>query len=363
MNEISKTLTFVAVAALVVLAAIFTRPVIRKTTAEDYRGQLLYPNFADPTAVSSLEIVEFDENTASVSKFLVNEADVGGKTRWIIPSHYNYPADAKDQVADAAGSLLGLTITKMIGDKKSDQKEYGVLAPDPVELSVGDIGVGEQVVMRDATGKILMSLIIGNEVPEKPEYRYVRKTDEDQIYVVKLNTSKLSTNFADWIERNPLEIQTWDMQSLWFRNYYVDEMNSALIQLGNIRVGYQDTGDPQWKLTEDLKLEQDPDDPKKGIFVPVKLAADEELNIAILNELKSELDTLKIADVSPKPKGISADLKMEAGFNDDPKTIAQLKSKGFFLTPLVKNGPVELFSNEGELRISMKDGVEYVLSF
>ena len=356
MNEISKTLTFVAVAALVVVAALFARPVVREATPDDFRGQPLYKDFDDPSAVTGLEIVEFNEETATVDKFVVAEADVNGKIRWVIPSHYNYPADAKDQVADAAGSLLGLRIIEMIGDDKKDQKEYGVLAPDPLTLKVGDTGVGEQVVMRDATGKELMSLIIGREVPDKPGLRYVRKAGEDQIYVVKVNTSKLTTNFADWIERNPLELQTWDMSRLWFRNYYVDEMNRELVQQSDIRVGYEDAGKPQWRLIDDQKF-------VAGQWKPVPLADDEELNVAKLDELKNQLDTLKIADVSPKPEGISADLKMETGFKADQKTFEQLRSKGFYLTQLVKDGPLELFSNEGELRVSMKNGVEYVLRF
>lgn len=356
MNEISKTLTFVAVAALVIVAALFARPVVREATPDDFRGKPLYKDFDDPLTVAGLEIVEFNEETATVDKFVVAEADVNGKIRWVIPSHYNYPADAKDQVADAAGSLLGLTIIEMIGDDKSDQKEYGVLAPDPLTLKVGDTGVGEQVVMRDATGKELMSLIIGREVPDKPGLRYVRKAGEDQIYVIKLNTSKLTTNFANWIERNPLELQTWDMNRLWFRNYYVDELNRELVQQSDIRVGYEDAGKPQWRLIDDKKF-------VAGEWKPIPLADDEELNLAKLNELKNQLDTLKIADISPKPEGISADLKMETGFKADQKTFEQLRSKGFYLTQLVKDGPLELFSNEGELRVSMKNGVEYVLRF
>ncbi|NLF07862.1 MAG: DUF4340 domain-containing protein [Pirellulaceae bacterium] len=356
MNETSKTLTFVAVAALVVLTAVFTRPVVREATREDFRGQQLYPDFTDPLAVTSLEIVDFDEETATVDKFLVAETEVNGKTRWVIPSHFNYPADAKDQVADAAGSLLGLTITEMVGDDKGDQKVYGVVEPDPLTLRVGDTGVGLQVVMRDETGKELMSLVIGNEVPDKPGLRYIRKAGEDPIYVVKLNTAKLSTNFADWIERNPLEIQTWDMRQLWFRNYYVDELNRELVQQGNVRIGYEDGGDPQWKLIENQKFAD-------GEWIPIELADDEELNLAALNALKSELDMLKIADVSPKPEGISANLKLEADFNPDRETFEQLRSKGYYLSQIEKDGPLELFSNQGELRVTMKNGVEYVLRF
>ena len=110
MNENAKTLTFVAVAAAVVLVAVVTRPSLPVADPEDVRNQPLYPDFKDPLAVTSLEIVEFDEQRGEVHPFQVAQVDVKGKTRWSIPSHDDYPADAKDQVAAAAAGLMGLKI-------------------------------------------------------------------------------------------------------------------------------------------------------------------------------------------------------------------------------------------------------------
>ncbi len=358
MNEISKTLTFVAVAAVVVvLAALFARPMLHAEKPEDLRGQLLYPNFKDPLAVTSLEIVEFDEDSATVRPFTVAQVDVKGKTRWVIPSHFDYPADAKDQVAAAASALMGLKILEVAGDRSSDQREYGVIDPDPKVLKVGATGVGERVVMRDKDGKKLLDLVIGKEVADRKGrkgLRYVRKVGENPIYVVELNTSKLSTKFDDWIERNLLKMESWDMRRLWFRDYSVDELNSALIQRGEMRIAYDDAGEPHWKLLEDRKF-------KAGQWVPVKLAPDEELNVAKLDEMKNALDDLKIVDVSPKPAGLSADLKASAGFANNREAVESLADKGFFVAKM--DNQVELFSNEGEDRITMKNGVEYVLRF
>ena len=46
------------------------------------------------------------------------------------------------------------------------------------------------------------------------------------------------------------------------------------------------------------------------------MSADEELNAAKLDELKTALDDLKIVDVSRKPAGLSADLKAAADFTN-----------------------------------------------
>ena len=142
MNENLKTFAFVAIAAVVALAAWAGRPSFTPPQQKDLRGQLLYPDFPGSLAVASLEIVEFDEDKATVRPFQVKEIESQGKTRWVIPSHDDYPADAKDQVASAAAGLMGLKILEVAGDNQGDQREYGVVDPDPKTLKMGATGVG-----------------------------------------------------------------------------------------------------------------------------------------------------------------------------------------------------------------------------
>ena len=359
MNENLKTLTFVVAAAAVALAAWASRPSLPVSNPEEMRGKPLYPEFTNPLDVTRLEIVEFDEDTATVRPFQVAQIDVKGKLLWRIPSHDDYPADAKDQVASAAAGLMGLTILDQVSDNQGDQQEYGVVDPDPKVLKVGATGVGEKVVMKNKEGKNLLALIVGKEVPDRSGLRYVRKAGQDPIYIVAAKTDKLSTKFENWIERNLLNINTFDLKQLWLRDHAVDEMNMALIQRGEMKVDYSDAGEPKWKLVDDQKF-------KDGKWEPVNLAADEELNAAKLDELKTALDDLKIVDVSRKPAGLSADLKAAADFSTHRDAIASLASRGFFVAKLKDPSggeSVELFSNDGEIRVLMKDGVEYVLRF
>ena len=222
MNENAKTLTFVAVAAAIaVVAVVVSRPALNVSATENVRGQLLYPNFTDPLAVTSLEIVEFDEDTGSIQPFRVAQVDVKGNTRWSIPSHDDYPADAKDQVASAASALMSLKIIDTVSDNEGDQREYGVVQPDLKTLKLGDTGVGEEVIMKNKQGKPLLDLVIGKEVRDRPDQRYVRKAGEDGIYVVEVKTDKLSTKFEDWIERNLLQINSLDISRLWIRDYAI----------------------------------------------------------------------------------------------------------------------------------------------
>ncbi|MGA2034908.1 MAG: DUF4340 domain-containing protein [Thermoguttaceae bacterium] len=358
MNENAKTVTVVGVAAALVLIAWWARPGLESSAKpKDEVGQKLVADF-NPLTAASLEIIEFDEDTATVRPFLVAQATDKGKTRWSIPSHDNYPADAQDQVADAATSLLGLKILSVESSDPGEHAKFGVVDPGSKDLKVGDTGVGMRVTMKDKGGKVLLSLIIGKAVPDaKNNLRYVRAAGSDSVYVVAAKTEKLSAKFGDWIEKNLLKMNAWDLKQAWIRDYSVDALQGRLQQNADITLGYDDAADPKWKFVKDEKFTGD------GKWQPRPLAADEELNTTKLDEMKSALDDLKIIDVRKKPPGLSGDLKAAKDFVKDREARDSLMSRGFIPAQIEQDGPVEIFSNEGEVRYLMKDGVEYVLRF
>lgn len=360
MNENLKTLTFVVAASAVALIAWASNPSLRPTVVEDVRDKLLCPNFKDPQSVASLKIVKYDESLGTIQPFEVAQIKYKGKgsVRWSIPSHDDYPADANDQVASAAVALMGLKILSKVSNNQGDQQEFGVVEPDAKTLKLGATGVGEEIVMADKDGKELLALVFGKEVPDRPGLRYVREVGRSEIYVVQAKTDKFSTKFEDWIEPNLLKIKTIDLQQLGIRDYAIrtTARGLAIIHRGRMQIAYNDAGEPHWTMTNDQKF-------AGGKWEPVKIAANEELDAAKLDELKTALDDLKIVDVSRKPAGLSADLKVAADFTSNEDALASLQEKGFFPALLEENGPAELFSNEGEIRLDMKDGIEYVLRF
>src|SRR5262245_19202606 len=109
MTENQKTLAFIAVAVVLTGAAYLTQPARIDTAAVDDQGQKFFPALVDPLAATSLEVVDYDAATASVIPFKVEldaAAGPGGKKRWVIPSHYDYPADAKDRLARTAAGIF-----------------------------------------------------------------------------------------------------------------------------------------------------------------------------------------------------------------------------------------------------------------
>ncbi|NBV47198.1 MAG: DUF4340 domain-containing protein, partial [Planctomycetia bacterium] len=131
-------------------------------------------------------------------------------------------ADAKDQLAAAATELIERPVLDVVSDSPGDHETYGVIEPDPEKVKVGMTGVGQLVEIRDASGNKLARLIVGKE-DKRPagagpssgrSLRFVRRAGQDRVYRVELDTSKFTTKFDDWIEKDLLKISPWDVRRL-----------------------------------------------------------------------------------------------------------------------------------------------------
>jgi hypothetical protein len=360
-----RTATFLAVGLglLAVGSWLQLRPALksRELTTETAVGKPLFPELSDAAKAASLEIVSFDEDTATLSPFKVVKS--GGV--WVLPSHQNYPADAKDQLAAAATELVDRPIVDLVSTSPGDQELYGVKEPDADKVAVGETGVGQLVEIRDTSGNKLARLIVGKEF-ERPAgagaagrtLRYVRRAGQDPIYLAELDTTKFTTRFDDWIEKDLLKLSPWDVTRLTIDDstcsYEVDPGSGLVVsqdRTSRIELAYDDQ-DAAWSL---LRLE---DFTKEGEAEEKQLGNDEQLASARLNDLKNALGDLTIVDVVRKPAGLSADLKADEAFTGDQEAVLSLAQRGFF--PF-RSG--EILSSSGETVVGMKDGVEYLLRF
>ncbi len=268
---------------------------------QDDIGKEFFPEFKDPLAATSLEVVEYDEPTGTLRPFKVAQAN----GVWSIPSHEGYPADAKNQLEQAAVAVMGLEKLSMVSDSPADQATYGVIDPDAAKLQAGASGVGKRVTLEDKGGNKLAEFIIGKKDPDRPELHYVRVPGQDRIYRAVVKTDKLSTKFQNWIEQDLLKLNAFDVKQVVMDDHSVDELNQnqPLIQRGLTIVDF-DNKDSKWTLE---KMEAA--DPATGKWEEVALKDDEELDTQKLNDLKTALDDLKIVDVRHKPAGLSKDLK------------------------------------------------------
>jgi hypothetical protein len=369
MNENNKTVCFVGAAVLVLAVAFATRAKPPVPTVSELVGKTLFKDLDDPLKAKRMEITTVDESTAQTRRLEV--AQVNGA--WCLPSHQNYFADAKDQVASAVTALMDMKVLEPVGGKGRQEHElYGVVEPKSAEDQIGQRGIGKLVIVSDEAGKPLAHVIIGKE--DKPlkkdefggavpsQLRFVRIPGQDQVYRVQLKADKFSPKFADWIETDLLKLQPWDITEIKLRDYSIV---SGMTRSGELRRGVD--------LRADADLAFDDKTSKwdlKGLVEykgrskeETKLGEDEELNSAKLNDMKNALGALKIIDVARKPAQLGANLRAgKEAFNEE--ALASLEGHGFTAQPIgAGEDQYEIYSDEGEAVVRMKDGVEYVLRF
>jgi hypothetical protein len=293
--------------------------------------------------------VEIDEENLEAKSIEIAQTDKG----WLIrrPQMPDYPANADNQVKDVSTILLDLRILDTAAEGAGEHANFGVL--DPSKATPGDLGVGKSIALKNNSGSNLAQLIIGNEVDGLSSTRYVRKPDENTVFIVEIqNVNDVSTKFVDWVEKDFLDLDKWNIKRVTLDNYEVNLAAGQLNRTGNPLV--LDYDNSEWKLSGSTLSEQ------------------EELDKEKLDALKDAFDDLEIIDVENKPEILVNNLKQGNEFFNNLKdqknqaVVQSLQQKGFY-TVAVKNPQGQqvpkVVSNKGEIIVGMKDGVEYVLRF
>lgn len=360
MSQTIKTLIFMGVALVVALVALFTYPKQESFKAPSLVGQPLFKDFTDPGTAATLKIARFSEDLGELTEFEVTRDNQSGL--WTIPSSSGYPADAETQMRDAATGLIDLQVIGIASERAADHEIYGVVEPDKETLEASQAGVGLLVSVSDAKGMELAELIIGKQVKGTEEQRFVRVPNQNPVYVVNIDPAKYPTDFEKWIERDLLQLNSFDVENVELKDY------SMLTNRGLDGLPRLEKFDERFDATVTFNSSEGKWELKKLVEFPggqareVKLLDSEELNSQKLNDLKTALDDLKIVGVVRKPAGLGGDLKAGNEFMEDNESLLSLMDRGFFPVAIA-GGPRELRAANGEVQVTMKDGVKYVLRF
>lgn len=384
MTQGLRTAIYLAVALVVGVVAFATRPGAPTVELDEQVGDPLFPDLKDPSQVASVEIIRYDKGLDKPSDFKVALVDGA----WAITSHHNYPADdvreigagenarTESRVADVAGNLIDLEIVGVDSSSARDHEGLGVVEPDLTKIEIGAAGVGTLVALQDAARQDLARLIIGKPVDDaigsdvfgdQKKLYYVRRAGQDQVYRVALDPSKLSTRFDDWIKKDLLEIDNWNVTRLTLNDYGVlDSDRGGKIPDIHSLLTF-DFKDSQWTLAEELVRTQD----KRELQLePAPLSPDEEPASQKLNDLKFALEDLQIVDVDRKPAELAELMRKGHPFPyQDPRQVPEeallsLDRHGFYFYPgEPPRGFTQLFSDAGDFLVSTGDGVEYLVRF
>jgi hypothetical protein len=300
------------------------RPKDLEAASFEDTGDPMFPGFTDPTLATALEVTTWDDKSAKVQRFAVEQK----QGRWVIPSHNDYPADGTERMGKAAASFIDTKRDLYYGDNPAEHAQYGVLDPTGTE-GKGD-EKGKRITIKDASGAVLVDVIIGKQVPDKQDYFYARFPDQKRVYGSRLDVD-ISTNFTDWIEKDLLHVKKDEIVTMLYDPYKVDEQQGKVLDSKPIRADFtaKDGGKEEWAAAEGVEV------PEGKVLDPAKV-----------RQIVTAIANIKIVGVRPRPKQL---------------TLEALQSKGFFVS--MSQGGQRLFGNEGEARVVTKDGIVYSLYF
>lgn len=366
----TKTLCFVIVAAALAAMAVFLRPGASVDAIHDDQGQSFFPRLTNVADAAEIEVRTMDRLTGAIKVLEMRRRD--GKL--LITSHEDYPADMWTSL-DRLPQFISLKREVVVTDAPNQHANYGVLDPtDP--KARGREGTGRRYTFLDAGGLKLADVIIGKEVPNRPGFCYARVPDVDRVYETAIDLKMsypvgqnnwLDSDFADWIDIDPMKFSEQQITSIRLNRYDVEERQ----QVQEIAPGFTVRGGEEITLVgrEVVVLDRNPE--KSTWSLRDMDTANEELLSDVAAEIARSIDTLTIEGATRKPEilteleaagklaaPIPADkLNLPRGGRVIPLPTPKRTVTGFILDP--NSGTV--FSNLGEVIMELNSGLRYVI--
>ena len=307
-------------------------------------GEEFYADFVDPTLATALEVFTFDAENVKPKEFRVERLSNG---RWVIPSHHDYPADAEEQLAKTASSVIGISRGAMVTRWPADHARYGVVNPKQDSLTVDQVdGVGQRLILRGEDESVLVDYIVGKKVEGEYDQFYVRHPAEDEVYIAKLDVD-LSTKFTDWIDTDLFDITSGNVLNLTVNDYSFDELSGKLTQSEVTALNRDKAWSDDWTLDS--------------------LGEEEELNQDAIRDTLNAISELEIAGVRAKQQGLTPDLKLDKSVLSSQRDVDRLQSdllaRGFVLQSDDEKDQLNLIAREGELYAGTDEGLVYRMHF
>ena len=297
----------------------------------DLTGQMLNRSGKEVSAeqIAELRVVTWDDGAGAAKVF---EVKMAGGT-WTIPSHFDYPADGGSRVGKTSGGVRNVVRGRLATNDANRHEEFGVI--DPLTDDATKKGRGKRVVLKDATGGVLVDLIVGSRASEGEGQFFVRDVNDNAVYVAKLDAD-ISTRFTDWIETDLLKVKAEDVRQLVISDYSVNEQQGSVDER-TVTVLKRKDGSSDWESPG--------------------LAADKKVGKETVDKIMTQATGLKLAGV----RQFNLNWLGKTGFFPVPN--AALIARPNALVVKLGNKDYALFGNEGRMDVTTKDGLRYSLVF
>lgn len=331
MNELGKTVVFLAVAGALTGVAWYSQPRVSRDASDFIEDR--EPFFrVEPDKIKGLEITAYDADANAVRTFSV-KLENGA---WVIPSLNNYPADAAERMRKTAGAVLGLMKDSVVSNDKDSHKEYGVV--DPLDASGDPKSWGRRVKLMDEQGNVYCDLVIGKDAKKAgssggDDFKFVRIADKPRVYAVDCGSLDLSTRFSDWVKPDLITDSDWNFDAIKRTEYRQNRQTGVItsdvpFELKKV--------DGKWKL-EGLEEGQETDEDKARDYARA-------------------VGELKIVGVRQKPQGLQGDLRTLNDKIQAQIAIDAMADRGFFS---LTDG--RIVSPDGEVAVETNEGIVYTL--
>ncbi len=266
--------------------------------------------------IAGIRIMTWEPEFAEVREFAVRHE----AKRWVIPSHYNYPADSGAKAGETAGKLLSVGRGRVVTEDLAQHAEFGVLDPEQADLEAEADDVGKRVILENAQGETALDLIVGNRVADQWGHRYLRLADSSSVFTAKFDI-ELDSEFVDWVERDLLKIERKDARALKMDYHTIDEARRVVVA-GPTATFKRETAESEWISAD----------------TPEGKTVDQDQ----LKEVLRAMDAVRISGVRPF----------------DKQDLASMQAHGFF-----ESGDRTLYGNQGAEHIRTAEGLIYKLYF
>ena len=197
------TLLMGLLAAAAAYGAIHFYPWPHEVVVDAKVNQALFEPYETST-VREITITEFDKEKNSIDQFQLRRRG----EQWVMPRYSNLVATGDVRIAEAAKSLIDLTIFEKTSDNQQDHNQYGVVDPSDSGQATNRSSIGTKIVLKDRNEKELASLIVGNL--EKGDAtglrRYVRIPGQPTIYTTDINRAIFATQLEAWVDPNLMQL-------------------------------------------------------------------------------------------------------------------------------------------------------------
>jgi len=205
MSPLLKTLSLVIIALATSTVAACFYPWADNEVKSSTVGEPLFDDY-EPTTVRRIKIERYDTKTGKLTTTVARRKG----EQWLLPDKDNFVATNARHIAQVTNSLLQREVLEETSTKETDHSRFGVIDPSLHESTANKSALGIKITLEDASKRPLANLIVGKPAEQtrnaQAQKHFVSVPGQPSVYMIEVNPSALTTQFAAWIQPNLFQL-------------------------------------------------------------------------------------------------------------------------------------------------------------